>query len=584
LRPGLLEEEMRNFGPQQLTRRRKIAVASAAIIAVVVGVTVVAALRRHPTAPAAQRASRLSETVPSNSNSSPASPDASPLPSEAIGISPATNRQDSSQDARRLVDQLRFAAAAGGEITPELADAIRQNLIALSQQGRAAIPVLWEFLARGEDVRFDADTPPNPLGEPTLRIALLKILPELPEPENLQIQEKLLRTASDRDEIALLARQLRLQDPAKYADVIVRTVRSSLLKAQNEQSPPEQLAPLTEILSLYGVEEIPAAIAPDADGVLCTGQIGGSVWLDDNGDGVQDVAERGLPAIGVVLYDGNDGFRHDVVTDGAGWYQFSGLCAGSYKVYVEPATLAGYQPTIAGVGDPSTDSNALPAAIILRSADQTAGSIDFGFKSAGSPTPGPTLSAVVLQKPSESPLPATSPSAAGVPPRRLAISYSAREWAARPSGDNAGMLLQNDFAAVYERGYAQIGGERFAKFESADAIRRFLPAAGPVAGLTADHVDPAPEALPNSFASQVLALRLNVDFSRAGKLPPDLGARKLKTTKLKDWTVFDVLSLANLVLGGGSPAVSLSVAEISAAVTAINENFAAGEDMGTLAP
>jgi hypothetical protein len=56
----------------------------------------------------------------------------------------------------------------------------------------------------------------------------------------------------------------------------------------------------------------------------------------------------------------------------------------------------------------------------------------------------------------------------------------------------------------------------------------------------------------------------------------------LKTTALKEWTVFDVLSLANLVLGGGSPAVNLSVAEINAVVTAINENFASGADLGTL--
>jgi hypothetical protein len=99
-----------------------------------------------------------------------------------------------------------------------------------------------------------------------------------------------------------------------------------------------------------------------------------------------------------------------------------------------------------------------------------------------------------------------------------------------------------------------------------------------------NYTDPKVNQLDNVFASQVLALRLNVDFSNAGKLPQGLSALKLRTGKFAGWTVFDVLSTANFVLGGGQTPLNATISDLNVAVTTINENFADGRNKGNLVP
>ncbi len=85
-----------------------------------------------------------------------------------------------------------------------------------------------------------------------------------------------------------------------------------------------------------------------------TGSIGDYIWLDIDSDGVQDVAEPGLPAVDVaVTWFGVDGtpataddFTLDTTTDIDGNYGVSGLPAGGYGVAVDPGSLpTGVIPT-----------------------------------------------------------------------------------------------------------------------------------------------------------------------------------------------------------------------------------------------
>jgi hypothetical protein len=115
----------------------------------------------------------------------------------------------------------------------------------------------------------------------------------------------------------------------------------------------------------------------------CTGAIGDFVWSDQNGNGIQDAGEPGINGVTVNLKD-NGGTTIATTTTGngpggsPGYYQFSGLCAGTY--YVEAVTPGEYTPTVSNAGgDPTKDSNGSPAAVTLptdSSSDQT---IDFGF-------------------------------------------------------------------------------------------------------------------------------------------------------------------------------------------------------------
>ncbi len=82
-----------------------------------------------------------------------------------------------------------------------------------------------------------------------------------------------------------------------------------------------------------------------------TGRLGDRVWLDANGDGVQDAtaSEPSLPSVGLTLtYAGQDGVfgnADDVTTTATagtnGMYTFDGLPAGNFRVTVNTATLPG---------------------------------------------------------------------------------------------------------------------------------------------------------------------------------------------------------------------------------------------------
>lgn len=90
--------------------------------------------------------------------------------------------------------------------------------------------------------------------------------------------------------------------------------------------------------------------------------VGDFVWLDLDGDGIQDAGEPGLAGVTVTL-TGTDGMGNAInmstVTDSAGAYLFSGVAPGTYTVTV---SAPGWSFTIADAGaDDTLDSDVDPA-------------------------------------------------------------------------------------------------------------------------------------------------------------------------------------------------------------------------------
>jgi len=94
------------------------------------------------------------------------------------------------------------------------------------------------------------------------------------------------------------------------------------------------------------------------------GRLGDYVWLDVNGNGIQDVGELGVANVTVNLLDGSgnpmlDVFSNPVTikTNATGFYQFLGLLPGSYIVeFIKPT---GYDFTLKDKGqDDAVDSDA----------------------------------------------------------------------------------------------------------------------------------------------------------------------------------------------------------------------------------
>jgi protocatechuate 3,4-dioxygenase beta subunit len=84
--------------------------------------------------------------------------------------------------------------------------------------------------------------------------------------------------------------------------------------------------------------------------------IGDRVWVDSNGDGLQDGGEPGLANVTVELYDTLGGAQGSTTTDANGIYTFTGVIPGSYDVKF--VLLGGYvfSPRHAGT-DPALDSD-----------------------------------------------------------------------------------------------------------------------------------------------------------------------------------------------------------------------------------
>lgn len=116
-------------------------------------------------------------------------------------------------------------------------------------------------------------------------------------------------------------------------------------------------------------------------GVDNTGKVGDTIFVDADGDGVQEAGEAGLAGLTVYLYDGSGtSLLATAVTDADGLYLFEGLADGAYVVVLDTDPIpAGYIQT----ADP--DESGVPCSICdgQGSASVVGGgyelSMDFGY-------------------------------------------------------------------------------------------------------------------------------------------------------------------------------------------------------------
>ena len=122
------------------------------------------------------------------------------------------------------------------------------------------------------------------------------------------------------------------------------------------------------------------------------GGIGDFVWNDANGNGIQDAGELGIPGVIVKLLDSSGNLIAQTVTDADGFYHFTGLETGNYKIeFVLPSGYS-FSPQNVGAND-AVDSDANPATGQTPVFTWTAGTIDLTFD-AGMYVPTPAITIV----------------------------------------------------------------------------------------------------------------------------------------------------------------------------------------------
>jgi len=121
-------------------------------------------------------------------------------------------------------------------------------------------------------------------------------------------------------------------------------------------------------------------------GTSCEGSIGDFVWHDLNRNGIQEAGEPGVNGASVTLKD-LAGTTIAITTTGngpmgqSGYYQFTGLCAGNYRVEATPPPGMGMILTTQSApgSTPATDSNPVPAPVNLPTDMRSDQTIDFGY-------------------------------------------------------------------------------------------------------------------------------------------------------------------------------------------------------------
>lgn len=106
----------------------------------------------------------------------------------------------------------------------------------------------------------------------------------------------------------------------------------------------------TSLLSLAGQSN-----NKDIDaGVYRESCIGDFIWLDQNGNGIQDANDTGLRDVMVVLYNEAGVQQQIYISNETGAYSFCGLEPGQYYLTAQPVN--GYFPTVAGSGSVLLDA------------------------------------------------------------------------------------------------------------------------------------------------------------------------------------------------------------------------------------
>jgi SdrD B-like domain/Secretion system C-terminal sorting domain len=95
-----------------------------------------------------------------------------------------------------------------------------------------------------------------------------------------------------------------------------------------------------------------------------TATVGNHVWLDKDGDGLQEIGEPGIEGVVVVLNDQSGNSISTTITDASGNYLFAGLDAGAsgknYQVWFKLPTGYWFSPKSGLIGDAgNSDADAL---------------------------------------------------------------------------------------------------------------------------------------------------------------------------------------------------------------------------------
>ncbi len=181
-------------------------------------------------------------TGPRPATSAPAStkaPTPAPLPATALY---------SSQVIQRMLQTDPNQA----KISPEQAQALKQNFKDLVGQGAAAVPAIRQFLEQNQDFNFEEGFGTSGVGYSSLRAGLFDTLKQIGGPEAIDTLASTMRSTGDPAELALVTKYLEDQAPGVYRQEAVSAARDTLEQLARGQVQIKDTGPLFQVLQSYG--------------------------------------------------------------------------------------------------------------------------------------------------------------------------------------------------------------------------------------------------------------------------------------------------------------------------------------------
>lgn len=166
----------------------------------------------------------------------------------------------SSMIAQQLIARL-LAVDRHGTLTREQAEELNQLLHQLVEQGAAAVPAIRDFLAKNEDLDFDAISGGQYVDVGTLRLGMIAALQQIKDPAAMDTMVQTLQSTADPLELAVLTGGLENLAPNEYRQMEVAAARESLAMAAKNQLDGRDASPVFEVLQMYGDASVAADLA-----------------------------------------------------------------------------------------------------------------------------------------------------------------------------------------------------------------------------------------------------------------------------------------------------------------------------------
>ncbi len=180
-----------------------------------------------------------------------ASPPVAVESADPVPLAPA------SEASRRMIRSVWDLKQGAEPLTPAEVATWLKNLDEVNKAGSTSIPAIAEFLKLGENTFFSLANK-QVLGFGSAREALLDALARIGGPEAIAVMAGELATTASPREVALLASSLESVAPGRYRDQAVAAARESLAMAVEGHLESFDVAPLFEVLQLFGGVEVVA--------------------------------------------------------------------------------------------------------------------------------------------------------------------------------------------------------------------------------------------------------------------------------------------------------------------------------------